>query len=585
MKLKSNKKFLRNFILLFLIIVTVFSAFAIYTYHNSKKIIGEELTNSSIQNLESMTEYVDQFITDTKYMISTLVISDTVRFLLSSPASDFVAANYQRRVQEQLMTLEYSNKAIEAIYLYSEYTNQIYDCNQISIADSFRDPYWLDALCPDDNGISVFPYAMQNIYPYTICVAKEFDINGNRSVICFLLNLSKLPVLNKLGNDYQEFFIVSDDDNVIYHKNQAELKEPITEFEYLLNYDPAAMLKTAIYKNSTAPYSLSQLHSQEYSWSYVLYTPLQDYVSRLSSARAIAVSICFVFIILFAFMTIFFIMETLKPIRSLRKLLDNPELLHNSETVPSSDIEYIAGKITQYVQTNRQLATELDKRLNLLMDAQKQSLQLQINPHFLFNTLSMIYIQAVDSFGFEHPLPEIIQNLCTLLRFSLEPGYMVSLQTELHYSDIYLQILNERYERKLVIQKEIDINVLSAKVPRLFIQPIIENAVFHGFSKSREAECILSLRCKLEEIRLPDNSIKKLVILEVSDNGIGMDEETLVQLNNMLAEKNPSNSGKNIGLVNVMQRLNLLYADEASIEVRSAPLAGSSFIFTFPFIT
>ncbi len=585
---RMNKLYFKNYLLLFFVIVIIFSIFSVYTYENSKKVIREELSKSNAQTLDSMSNYVDSFITDTKYMISSLIISNAVEFTLSSPSSEFVRENYQKQLQELLLSLQYSNKAIESIYLYCEDTNIIYHANSINSLDSFSDSYWLENLNPDKHGFSIFPYAVYNNFPYTMCVAKEFEINGHRSVICFLLNLAKLPLLQNVfssDDDASQFYLITDDCQVIYSRSQRDLSTPVSEFETLQSYDAMSFQKSDVYeRNASSPYSFSQKHSDKYPWTYALYIPLQDYLSRLSSTRAITLSIFFLFIIIFAFITLLFLYEAIKPLYRLRNLLDNADLLNSDKKTSVTDIDYIAGKITQYVQVNQQLAAELEHRLHLLLDTQKQALQLQINPHFLFNSLNVLYIQAVDSLGFEHTLPDSIQNLCTLLRYALSPDHMVTMETELRHTDIYLRSLNMRYEKNLTVNKKIDNNVLSAKVPRLFMQPIIENSIYHGFSGSQYANNIITLCCYKNSRIVNDNALKDYIILEISDNGTGIDELSLLHIKNIISGKVEPAPGKNIGIKNVADRLALFYANEATIEINSTPQTGTTFIFTLPVI-
>lgn len=582
-KLSAHKYFLRNFLLIFAAMAMLFSLYALYTYKNSRKIIEDEFRNASLQELKNISEYMDNFIMDTRYMISTLAINESLQLFYTSQSPELLFENYSQRVQEQLMALQYSNEAIEAIYLYSDASQTIYAADQYTPFDSFEDRSWFDLLNPDDSGFSIFPYAMHGRFPYVLCVAKELTVNGHRSVIAILVNPSKLPILKKIGeNHYQETYLVSDEGELIYRYRQKELLEPLDTSDYLVNYEPDAPQKTAISPETNDAYSFTQLHSSDYPWTYVLVTHLQDYTSRLSASRAVLISLTFAFVLFAIFFAIFFSLRSLKPIRDIRKFLDNPELLPADNTARDSEIRYIAGRITQYIQTNKQLADELNKRLHLLNETQMQALQAQINPHFLFNTLNMMHILATDSLGYDHALPQMTLNLSALLRYALEPAEMVTLEKELTYTGIYLSILNQRYGETLNIIQQIAPDTLSAQVPKLFIQPIIENAVFHGFSRKHDAECILTIACSKSSSSNNDCTTQ-FIILKISDNGIGINEKKLEQLHDILSDKKTP-SGKSIGLRNVMQRMNLTYSEQCTLSIESIPGKGSCFIMTFPYV-
>lgn len=590
MKLKANNFFVKTFILLFLTMFISFALFSIYLYTSSRKIIEDEFINSSIQSLENIADHVDRSIKDSQSTLSTFVANELVVSLCSPSSLDLtniLYTNYTNRIEDIFLTTMKSNEELEAIYLYSEYKGLIYSYSGATLAGTHYDRYWLDSLNPDLKGISIFPYSMLNLFPHTLCIAREFETNDYQSIICLLLNVSKLPLVRELeANNQQQFFIINDENQVIYRKQQEKLKESLTVSEHLIHYDTSTTQNASIYFNSdNIPYSFVQKESSTYPWTYVLYTPLPDYTSKLSASRALASTLCFIFILFSAFVASFFSLRSLKPVRNIRRLLDSPELFSYDDTKDSSaDIQYIAVKITQYIQTNQQLAEELNKRLNLLQETQKQALQLQINPHFLFNTLTMMQAIATDSLGYDHALPTMTLHLSSLLRYSLEPSYMVTLQTELSYNNIYLQILNYRYGENLNVIQSIDQEVLLAKVPKLFIQPIIENAVFHGFSKQHDRECKLTIHCFMQEKLLATSTSDKFICLQITDNGIGIKEKTLTQLRDMLAGKASSN-GKSIGLQNVSQRLKLFFADAANITIDSIPNQGTCFTITFPFIT
>ena len=264
----------------------------------------------------------------------------------------------------------------------------------------------------------------------------------------------------------------------------------------------------------------------------------------------------------------------------------------------SEDIKYIAGRINQYIQTNHALKDELQSRLVALNETQILALQQQINPHFLSNTLNLMYITATEALDYDHPLPQMILNTSSLIRYAIEPSKMVSFGTELSQTDIYLEILQQRYDRKLKILHEIAPDTLDAMVPRLFIQPIIENAVFHGFSPRQESECVLTIHSRIKQ--QSGHPADQFVTIEIRDNGRGISREKLEELRQKLRLENAAAgnaaagnaasggnipSGKGIGLRNVIQRMNLIYSDKFSMDIASTPGQGTCFTLVFPYVS
>ena len=236
-----------------------------------------------------------------------------------------------------------------------------------------------------------------------------------------------------------------------------------------------------------------------------------------------------------------------------------------------NEVQDISRQIIGYVEQNKALSDELAKGLNVLNETKILALQSQINPHFLFNTLNMIYTYECDELGFKHELPLLTLSLSKLLHYAFESTDLVSMDTELEFTKLYLNLMLRRHNHRFRVIYDFKPETLSVKVPKLFIQPIAENAIFHGLTESHKLDSYLKLSARLEG---------HSCIVEVSDNGIGMDAETLKALQTISDEQNPQ--GRGIGLKNTVIRMKLLYGEAFSMTVSSEEGIGSSFVLRFP---
>lgn len=226
-------------------------------------------------------------------------------------------------------------------------------------------------------------------------------------------------------------------------------------------------------------------------------------------------------------------------------------------------------------------------RQQVLQLSQKQAeflaLQNQINPHFLYNTLESIRGDALAA-GMDN-IADITEALSTFFRYTItETQNLVSLQEELDNVDNYFAIQKYRFGDKLLIQLDIrddSSRILHLQCPKLFLQPIVENAIFHGLEKKKGCGIII-IRIEL---------IDAEVHIEVSDNGIGMNEETLFALNQSLdrvsigaivedQEKNKTG----IALKNVCRRIKLLFGEQYGIHINSILGIGTNIEITLPII-
>ncbi len=579
--LRKHRGFFRFFIPLFLFITLLFIVFAVFTYQRSRRIMERELINASEQDLSGVAESIDQLVSDTKYIIATLVTNRTMQFFYSTNAPELLWEDYEAQLQAQLSVLRYSQEAIDDIYLYSDASQSVYSSSQHCYISGFADRFWLEQLQPDQSGFSVFPYAMKQKFPYVICVVKSFQAGGHHCAVAIMLDLSKVANLRAIGeNAYQNAYLLSDSGDILYRYQQEALIERAADDPTLSLFSLHAGQPAPISRIGGNMYAFSQRRSAEADWSYILVTHLTTYSQTLSSQRAVFFAVCFSLLLLALCFALFFALRSVKPIRVLREYLDSPEVSSAASTDDNEDVKYIAARITQYVQSNHHLREELQDRLALLNESQILALQSQINPHFLSNTLSLMYAEATDELGYDHPLPLMILDTSSLIRYAIEPEKMVTLETELANTDVYLSILKHRYNRELAIRHDVAPETLRARVPRLFIQPIIENAVFHGFSGSERADCVLTISCHVQSA--PGDAPPRLVVC-IRDNGYGIDALTPSVLRESLRTPDAGRS-KSVGLRNVIQRMRLIYADRFSYEIESAPDAGTSFVSYIPYI-
>ena len=219
------------------------------------------------------------------------------------------------------------------------------------------------------------------------------------------------------------------------------------------------------------------------------------------------------------------------------------------------------------------MVKEIDKliRENYLIrlrerEAQLEALSMQINPHFLYNTLNTINMLAIRN-GDEET-SDLIASLSEMLRYTLkkESG-KIMLVRELDWARNYLCIMEKRYEGVFLADIEIGEGLSECLVPRLILQPLVENAILHGFRELKSGGRLL-VAVRREEERLH---------IRVEDNGKGMDEET----RRACLSDAPGKEG--IGMANVHERLKLMYGKAYERRVVSAPGEGTCIDLYFPF--
>jgi sensor histidine kinase YesM len=269
-----------------------------------------------------------------------------------------------------------------------------------------------------------------------------------------------------------------------------------------------------------------------------------------------------------------------KPITELshsaEKIAEGDFDIELTQTHTGDETDILAGAFIKMVKSIRDYIDELksqaevEKRLkeqemqnltmkSLLKEADLKFLQSQINPHFLFNTLNaaaqLATIEGADKSS------QFIENIAHLFRYNLRNiDELTALRDEIQYVKNYMQILKMRFGSRIEFYNDIDEAALDIMIPRIVIQPIVENAFIHGLqSLERNGEIHLN-------VKLLDDSI----IIEVIDNGMGMDSsciDSILSFDEESSMKKRHVTG--IGISNVLHRLQLLFNIEDSKELIS----------------
>ncbi len=198
-------------------------------------------------------------------------------------------------------------------------------------------------------------------------------------------------------------------------------------------------------------------------------------------------------------------------------------------------------------------------------EAELKALQSQINPHFLFNTLDTINWMAILG-----DMPEISKTI-TALSSLMEAGIMrgeacITFEEELRYIDNFIFILTKRFEDRLQVRQSIEPAALPVKLPKLLIQPLVENAVYHGVENAGRP-CVVSITAHVQY---------ELLHITVEDNGTGLEPQELARINERLAVdsqtyflQEDTAVRKSVGLDNINRRIKLFYGDEYGLQIQS----------------
>lgn len=241
------------------------------------------------------------------------------------------------------------------------------------------------------------------------------------------------------------------------------------------------------------------------------------------------------------------------------------DTIHNAEAgLPLPEIDESRNKTTIEYISQRMIASFLEKDyLKAQLEAKKYkaahaelvAMQAQLNPHFLYNTLETLNWNCYQLTGHPNQATDIIEKLSDILHYSLgKNGIFVSLKDEIEYIDSYLSLLKIRYKEKLQYRFEIDNDAYEYMLPRMILQPLVENAVQHGI-KPKKGSGLVTISAEVEQGNL---------ILKVEDNGVGIPDNNLKNIQLILNKQEIRTD--HIGLGNVNLRLRTIYGTGIIVE-------------------
>lgn len=302
-------------------------------------------------------------------------------------------------------------------------------------------------------------------------------------------------------------------------------------------------------------------------WTLASRFPLHLFFGDIAEVKQRVFTTFLAFTLLFVIIT-FLILSTLtRPLRLLQKKMsevaDKQLMIHLSTGSYKGEVLALAKAFNQMVSDLHALLRRLKAEERQKEAVRFQMLLSQMNPHFLLNTLNVVKWNVLGK-GDEQTA-ELCVSLGKLLETSLnEETDLIHLQEERELTEAYVSIQSFRYDQKFEIRWECDERLDYALVPKLSLQPLVENAIFHGLSQ-KEREGAIWIRAYAEDGRC---------CLEVEDNGVGW---------NPAASQSAARKRKSIGLKNVKERLELLFKQEAALEIH--PLAeGTRVRLLFPLL-
>jgi Predicted signal transduction protein with a C-terminal ATPase domain len=556
-------------ILSFLLVVAIaVVSFMLVSINQSSKAIKETSVDYTHQLINMVNENIDSYIENMENISQIVTKNSDVREFLMEDTSGFV---YLDKVEEQFITLKETRKDIYNIGILGHKGNAL-----INTRDTRINPYvhWnqLDWYRKSAYGAEVTTSShVQNLvydeYPWVVTMSKAITNPETQEIIgVFFVDLNYRSI-NDLAENLDlgqkgYVYIVDDLGNIVYHPKQQLL------YSGLWKEDIARVLNvTSEEENWEADNKLySVTKSESTGWSVVGVTDLEEMSSGTRELVSLYYFMAICLIVLATWLAIVLTNKITSPLRNLQRSMRaaqngqfEVEIIEDGSQNEIGDLIYsfqlMIREIEQLIE--RSTKEQEEKRLYEL-----NALQAQISPHFLYNTLDSIIWMAEGSNTKDVIL--MTSALAKLLRKSISNDKeLVTVAEEIEYTRSYLIIQKMRYRDKLEYLINMDAVIVDVEIIKLVIQPLVENAIYHG------------IKCKsgIGTIQITAEYKHKGIMIEIADDGAGMTKE---QLEHIFDERAEDRARKSVGVLNVHKRIQLSYGTEYGLSFQSERGSGTT---------
>ena len=550
--------------------------------------VSMKFTNTSI--FENSSEYTHTIIQQMNQNIDSYIdYMENIAYLISSneDVQDYlfdekIDNEGRYRILNQFQTILDSRSDIRNVGIISKNGRMLINDGSKSVNQDLdlNTQEWYATALEKPNGPILTSSHVQHIIsgerPWVITLSRgirDRSGSGEKEGVFFIdLNYSAISELcdqSTVGTKGYAF-ILDAKGNIVYHPQQQQLYNELqTEnISLIMDTDEDTVLTGT--GNDGKLYSISR--SEKTGWTVVDCTNVKELLSKSRQAQSVYVLTAIILVIVALLFSRFMARSITLPIQKHRDSMKKVQEGDFSVSDVVVDSKNEIGSLTKSfdVMTHR-IHELMEQNVHEQEEKRKselKALQSQINPHFLYNTLDSIIWMAEGKKNEEVVL--MTASLARLLRQSISnEDEVVPIANEVEYARGYLTIQKMRYKDKLEFQIEVDSSILYIPLIKLVLQPIIENAIYHGL-KYKESKGLLIVKGFMKDGN---------AVLQVIDDGVGMDEETLAHI----YDKHKVNYHSNgVGVYNVQKRLKLYYGEDYGITYTSELGKGTTATITIP---
>ncbi|MGO4499433.1 sensor histidine kinase [Paenibacillus sp. 2RAB27] len=599
MKIRGLTK--KIFVYFLIVIILSLSSVGFFSYMTSSGELAEMVENQMNQIVGNAVHHTDLYLKDYERSIVSLLTNRQVMEFVDLKADreeyDYYIA--RKTIRElSVDPLFIRNPKLSSVYVLSDKLNAVYYYNGVgeqsfNAEDKRKQREYLLANTAADGKLSILNHTIiegqENQMLTLVRRFRGFTSSELSGILAIEMRSADLSALWKgidLGK-YGYLFIIDNKGRYIYHPDGEKVGSDVPK-AFVEKMEKAGT--SSFIDSSEGDERMYVSRKSDYSdWQLVVSMPLRELRKPLMNIRSTTLIVGLFTLMLAILLAYRFGKSITKPIQVLKSGMRETEK-GNWATIPlPPHKDEIVELMVRYNLMVKRLSEAVDRVVQveisnseIRMERQKaeyQSLQLQINPHFMYNTLETIVCYATIQESEE--ISEIVKALAYMLRYSVQTNLEeITVANELKHVLYYIVVLKHRIGRDFEIDVAIKPEYLLHVMVRLTLQPLVENVFQHAFPDGLE---------DYHFVRIDGGVVDGIFWISVEDNGSGMTEAKLTQLQaklnaNRLADTETDEAGikGGIGVLNVHRRIQMVYGESYGLRIESVAEQGTKMIMVMP---
>lgn len=573
----KNRLFITFTLLLIMISTIIFAV----TYNLFREIIVDQIGQSRVDVLKQIGERTSIIQNSLSYVSNLYFFDSSIQLSLEQEQfSESENAKFAKSVQDSDIKYKTAFNNVDF-----EYEIEIYGKNGLSYQtaalskknfESIQNSLWYrDVLKADGSICWVSSLEQTEQYDkYILRAARIIKDNAGNIIGILLINADERYLLNTYINIMtmqNDIYIINDQGTIVSNTNGSMLG---------LNYFNMKRLndllgdKSFSIINNNGIEKLISIHVDSISgWTILEFINTEQIFGGLYRTTYMIIGIVMIAIIISIGLAYYFALSTTIPLKKFSNYMErveNGDMEVISSVTGWKEISNINNGFNRMVGKVRELLVSIKAKERERHELEIDFLQAQINPHFLYNTL--FSIKCLVSMNKMQHAENMLTDFISLLRLTLGgEEKTVTLGKELECLEKYINIQRYRYTGKIDFYIDCEESHKIMKIPKLILQPLIENSIFHGIAH-KESNGLIVVQSSVQE---------NILVIEVSDDGVGMSDKVIESIMNG-GQINSHKAFKSIGLANVNRRLVMNYGEEYGLKIVSEIGCGTNIQLSFP---